>query len=282
MFGIITNNTIVKIHQAFDELDYHINDSLSFDEFQRCAVNSLNHAYDLDDAINVVRMFQYCLKNWNTIETIFQKKLYAWNQIPFEGSSYITYGSDDDSAGVFYVTNGITKNYKNINLCSIAYGEDLYSFENKGGKFWLEFSSYYVKFSAMSSTKMKLFDSYDNCLCNIVLSKNAGIFLEKNKTNFEFFPDENGNISIFDKSYFDSLANDDLVDDDKMIAFLEWDILEKKSDLGVARIVFFEDFTDEEIEILLLIASSTFLLFRRYIKNVEATNAAIANMWIRR
>lgn len=111
---------------------------------------------------------------------------------------------------------------------------------------------------------MKLFDKNDEFLSNIVLSDSYDVFLEKNSSKYEIIinKDENDNtyMAIFDKSYIDSLSDDDYIDNKNMIACIEWDILEKKSDLGVALLTLFEDVND--ITPLLLFAASTFLLYK--------------------
>lgn len=284
---LISKKKILKIHQAFDELGYEKNDNLSIDDFYRQAIFSLNRSKDLEDAINVVRMFQFCYKNWKKIEKIFSKYKYInkRKQIPFEGSSYINYVDEEkDAYGIYYITNGLENKYKNLKLTSINFNDDLYFFENKGSKFYIysDDYDYYIKYSSMSSSKMKLFDSDDNFLGNIVLSEDNAIFLEKNKTNYELVPYDDGTTGIFEKKYYDSLKDDEDIDPDKMIALIEWDILDKKSDLGVASLAVFEDIDINEIELFSLFAASTFLIFKRYISSARSLNyITTSNMWLR-
>lgn len=263
MFGIITGGFIRKVHEIFDELDYHVNEKLSYDDFQNKAVYSLNHSATLEDAKNVIKMFQYCLKEWNKIEKIFEKHLTEWSALQWEGSSLISYLDVPEGAeGSFYITNGINKKFDDITLTGASLDNNIYEFSKKGNKFYFdEESGDYIKYSSMSSTKMKLFNSEDQCMCNIVLSENLGIFLENNKTNYELFEYEDS-IGIYDKKYMDSLKDDDFVDFNKCLGIIDWDILDEKSDLGVTYLSFFED--NIEPNILFLIAASVFLLFKRY------------------
>ena len=60
--------TLKKILPEIFALFNKNNPDSSYDDFQNRAVYSLNHAKDLENAINVVKLFQFCLKEWNKIE----------------------------------------------------------------------------------------------------------------------------------------------------------------------------------------------------------------------
>ena len=66
----ITKKFIEKVHDAFDELNYHETKRLDFESFEKSATKTLTHAKELSDAIDVVLMYQFCLKKWNKIEKI--------------------------------------------------------------------------------------------------------------------------------------------------------------------------------------------------------------------
>ena len=273
MFGIITRGFIEKVHDAFDELEYHVNEDLSFDDFYEKANYALNHAKDLIDAINVVRMIHFCFDEWDKIEKIFTSHLNKWNEYSWEGSSMISYCNDDEAAGVYCITNGISKNYKDIHYGSIAFENEIYMFDHKYGEIRVcKDSSYYLKYSKMSSTKMKLFDGNDDCIANIVLSDKMEIFLERNKTPYEIVL-QDGYIEIFSKEYIDSLADTDIIEREHVLADIEWDILEKDSEQGVARLIIYEDF--EDIDVPILFAASTFLLYKSYMTALKATTTAM-------
>ena len=85
----ITKRFIEKVHVAFDELNYHETKKLDFDAFNKAATNTLTHAKELSDAINTVRIYQFCLKRWNNIERMFNKKLHLFNEFQYEGRALI-------------------------------------------------------------------------------------------------------------------------------------------------------------------------------------------------
>lgn len=273
MFGIITDKFLEKTHEAFDELGYHVSSNPNWEDFRSTAVKTLTHTKDLDDAINCVRMFRFCCDEWDKIEKIFEKASDRWNAIPFEGESLISTVSDEEAQGSYFITNGLTKAEKEVDLLSTSYGTQVYSFENKGGKFFLD--GFRIQYSHMSSTKMKLFDREVNLLCNVVLSKNLGIFLEKNQTNLELAPDDYG-ILIFHKDYFDSVSDDESLDSEEVLAEMDWDILDEKTpDAGVTKLTLYKTLSSDEFYQILCLAASSFLLFRSYNKAQSATNAAI-------
>jgi hypothetical protein len=260
----ITKKFIEKVHDAFDELNYHETKQLDFESFEKAATKTLTHAKELSDAIDVVLMYQFCLKKWNKIEKIFNKKLHIFNNYSYEGNSLVETVSDEDSLGTYYITNGINNKVKDIVIASNSFEEEIFSLGLKNGRFTIfEDGEYYIKYSKMSSVKMKLFDNKNDCLANIVLSENLGVFLENNKTEYELIVYDDF-IGIYDRKYIESLSDTDLIDTEKLLADIEWDILEKKSKLGVAKLNIYN--SDADLEMLLLFATSTFLVFQKYLQ----------------
>lgn len=261
---MITQGFIAKVHDAFDELNYHEKRCLNFDKFEKAAVRTLTHCKDLSDAIDAVRMYQFCLKKWTKIEKMFDRKLSIFNEYDYEGNSLISVVSDDDALGTYYITNGINKKVKDIFVASYSFDEEIFALGFGGGRFTVfDDGNYYIKYSKMSSAKMKLFNHRNDCLCNIVLSKDLGIFLENNLTPYDLVVYEDF-VGIYDRRYIDSLADTDIIDTERLLADIEWDILEKKSDLGVAKLNVYAP--DQDLEMLLFFATSTFLVFQKYMQ----------------
>ena len=274
---MITRNFIEKVHDAFDELNYHETKRLNFDDFEQSAVKTLTHCQDLSDAINAVRMYQFCLKKWNKIERMFDKKLSVFNEYDFEGNSLISVVSDDEALGTYYVTNGINKKVKEVFVASHSFDNEMFALGFGSGSFTVfDDGNYYIKYSKMSSLKMKLFDNRKNCLCNIVLSKNLGIFLENNLTPYDLIVYDDF-VGIYDRQYINSLADTDIIDTDKLLADIEWDILEKNSDLGVAKLNVYAP--DQDLEMLLFFATSTFLIFQKYMDAQKALTYTMMSSW---
>lgn len=285
MFGIISKGFIEKVHDAFDEIEYHIETMPDFMDFSKKILYAISHAEQLVDAINAVRIFQFCVNEWDKIKKIFTNHLSTWKEYRWEGSALLNYCSDDDAIGNYYFTNAIGSDYKLIHCISASIDDEIIEFDYSHGKFKIDDDSkYYIKYSKMSSTKMKLFDYYDECIANIVLSNKFEVFLEKNKTPFEIvLGDEH--IEIYKKDYYDSLDDFDYFDREQMVASIEWDILEKNSKFGVSLLSLYEDVDDDEFEILFLIAISTFLLFKSYMTAMSAASVSLlssANSWHRR
>ncbi len=270
---MITKNFIKTVHEAFDELNYRITKDLNFDNFEKSAIRTLTHCKDLSDSIDAVRMYQFCLKKWNKIEKIFKHKLQQYNQYEYEGNSLISIVSDDESLGTYFITNGINRKIKDIFIASHSFDEEMFALGLTHGKFTVfDDGEYHLKHSNMSSVKMKIFDKKKNCLCNIVLSENLGIFLENNQTPYELVVYDDF-VGIFNRNYFETLADDDIIDTEKMLADIEWDILGKKSELGVAKLNVYS--ADEDLELFLLFATSTFLIFQKYMQSQKTQSFAM-------
>ncbi|MDE7107644.1 MAG: hypothetical protein K2O39_04900 [Clostridiales bacterium] len=276
---MITRGFIEKVHDAFDELNYHESKQLDFDKFGQSAVKVLTHCKELTDAIDAVRMYQFCLKKWSKIERMFKRKLHLFNEYEYEGNSLISIVSDEEALGTYYITNGINRKVKDIFVASHSFDEEMFALGFGNGRFAVyEDGNYYIKYSRMSATKMKLFDNKNNCLCNIVLSQGLGIFLENNVTSYELVVYDEA-VGIYDRSYIDNLGDADDIDTEKLLADIEWDILDKNSNLGVAKLNIYA--SDQDMEMLLLFAASTFLVFQKYMQ-AQKSQYAMMSFWASR
>ncbi len=277
---MITRRFIEKVHDAFDELNYRETQQLDFDKFEQAAVRTLTHCKDLDDAKNAVGMYQFCLKQWDKIEKVFNKKLSVFNEYDYEGNSLISLVSDDDSFGTYYITNGINRKVKEVFVASSSFEEEMFAIDFSKGRFTIfEDGDYYMKYSKLSSVKMKLFDNDDNCLCNIVLSEELEIFLENNLTPYELVIYDHL-VGIYDRDYIQSLNYTDKIDIDRLLAGIEWDIIGKSPDFGLAKLNVFAD--DQDVEMLLFFAASTFLVFQKYLQAQKTQTYAMMSFWASR
>ena len=270
---MITRRFIEKVHYYFDELNFHITTPQTYGEFEYAALNALAHSAELCDAQNVINMAQFCYKHWGRIEKIFEKKLDVFNEYAYEGSDVVSLVSDEEAQGTYFITNGLTKKLKEIYVASESLEDLAFMIGYNNGKFKIfEDGDYYLKYATMSSSKMKLFNKHGNCLCNMVLSNNASIFLENNKTNYELVIYDDF-IGIYERNYIDSLSDEDIIDTENLVADIEWDLINKNSELGVAKLNIYQE--NNNFEMLLAFATSTFLIFQRYMSNQRAVRVAM-------
>lgn len=273
---MITRGFIEKIRCFFDELGIEATNGISYEEFENKAITTLNRSKELEDAKLVIKFYNYCAKKWKKIEKIFSKYISKWQELNFEESSSIETVDDESSEGVYCITNALIKS-KEIFLTSKSFDDEIYSFKFKNGRFMIEDDSdYYLKYSKMNPGTMKLFNKNNNLICNIVLSDTLDIFLEKNLTKYELIiqneDEEDSFIGIFEKSYINSLKDTDFIDFKNMIAAIEWDLLDSKRDVGVARVNLYQNIDD--ISLILYFASSTFLLYKSFNDALKSQNFA--------
>lgn len=281
----MTRNFLIKAHEAFDELGYHpISSNFSLKYIKYAAVNTINHSKTLDDGINAARMYQFVVNNFDKICDKVSRHYDFWSSMKWEGNELISLCSNEEAIGTYFVTNAFDKEYKNISLMSYSFGDGIaYDCSCKHGKFILdEDNEYILRYSKMSSTKMVLLNNNEEKLCVVVLSDNCDIFLENNKTGYEIVLYK-GFIGIYEKSYIDSLHGQK-ADTDKLIGVIEWDILEKDNEYGLARLELYD--SNADLEMFLMFAMSCFLLFRSHMQSIRtsnaATNALILSSWARR
>ena len=272
---MITRAFIEKIRYFFDELGIEATNGISYEEFENKAIKTLNRSKNLEDAKLVIKFYNYCAKKWKKIEKIFSKYISKWQELNFEESSSIETVDDESSEGVYCITNALTKS-KELFLTSKSFDDEIYSFKFKNGRLMIEDDSdYYLKYSHINPGTMKL---NNNLICNIVLSDTFDIFLEKNLTKYELIiqneDEEDAFIGIFEKSYIDSLKDTDFIDFKNMIADIEWDLLDSKRDVGVARVNLYQNIAD--ISLILYFASSTFLLYKSFSDAKKSQNFAMS------
>lgn len=263
---MITKRFVEKIRCYFDELGIDARNGISYEEFEAQFIKTLNRCKDLSDSKLAIVYYKYCSKKWKKIKKIFSKYLDKWQELKFEDASNIETIDDESSEGVYCVTNAFTKS-KEIFLTSKSFNDELYSFNFKHNRFAIEDDGdYYLKYSKMNSGTMKLFNKDDSLLCNIVLSDTFDVFLEKNISDYELVvqkeDSENTFIGVFKKCYIDSLDDTDYIDFKNMVADIEWDLLNSKSDTGIARVNLYQEVDD--ISIILYFAASTFLLYKAF------------------
>jgi|GEM_PF-6745617 len=255
-----------QVHSYFDTLGYHPkSDVIDYDDFIESAVKTMNHTQSLDDAIVITEWIRFVSKKYNKIRSKIRRHYEYWQSIPYQGNKELLLGSDDETEGVYFLTNGFSNDYREIYISGHCFGDsNLYGSKRMGNRFVLDQSDYkyYLRFSKLSSSKMLLCDSYDKMLCEIVL-KDANIILKHNRTDIDIILYEEG-IGIYKNSYLHSL-NGKEPDTNELQAFIEWDALSEKSYLGLTRLELYENDMDKEL--LLLLAMSPLLLFAHYIKH---------------
>ena len=264
---MITNKFINRIRIYFDELGVSAKEGISYDEFKKMFINTLNHCESLEDAKLALLLFKYCCAKWKKIEKIFSKYLDRWKNLVFEDSSKLRTVSDEDTNGVYYLTNVIEKYNSLLVKTGFNQNNEINSFKEKDKKISLDDDyEFYMKISKSDASIMKLFNKKDVLLCNIVLSESYDIFLEKNDTEFELIiqkdEDENTFIGVFRKSYIDSLKDDEKIEFKNMVADIEWDLLDAKSEYGVSKLTIYEDLKD--ITPLFYFAAAPMLLLKSF------------------
>lgn len=258
---MITRKFIETIKIYFDELNYRETKKLDYEKFETAFFKTLSCAKDLEDAIEAIRMFQYCSKHWNKIDKMFKTKLETFNEYDYEGNSIIQVVDEEEAYGTYYVTNAINKKIKEVYAVSQSIDENFLTFDYKGSNFFVyQDGNYYISYSRLSNT-MKLFNKNKKCLCNIVLSEKGGILLKNNHTNFELIKYDDC-IGVYQKEYIDSLHNKDKIDTNSLLADIEWIPYGRKVKYGITQLNVYSE-VDEEI--LLLLSAATFLLFNHYI-----------------
>ena len=95
--------------------------------------------------------------------------------------------------------------------------------------------------------------------------------MKDNKTNFILIPCETG-LAIYDKNYINQL-NGKKIDEDKMLGFILWDLIEENSRCCLARLDIYN--INSDIELFLLLTMSSIILYNSYITSRDTLKFAI-------
>lgn len=264
-----TVDLLLTVHHFFDEIGYNPTSENFDDNKVVCkVVNTINHSKELDDALYIARLYEYYICKRAKFINKYRKYPKFWDTIKYDGRQKVNIVSDKDAVGIYYITNIYGNSYKDVFVTTQSLGNELYEFENRGGCFSLgDEADYYISYAALSSKKMNLFNSENKKVATIVLSEGVGVFLENNKTQYEIELYEAG-MAFFDNEYIHSISGEP--DLEKCKAFVQWDIVDKKGEYGLSRLDFYDE--DADLDLMITIAASCFLLFRAWVKKSERSS----------
>ena len=272
---MITKNFVEAVRGSFDLLGIEAYQGIEYDEFQNLAIKKFNRSDSLKDACDIAFATRFCIQNWGKIENLFQNHLNKWQEWDYNKKNSAKSLPDEEACGIYYITNAFERKEKDICLTSISYDDELIACRRTNNKYFLfEDGDYHIKLSAWDSRIMKLYSNDDERLCNIVLSESWDVFLEKNNSPYELIIDEEDgstSIAVFEKEYIDSLGRNDYIDYDKMVALIDWDLIDKKGYRAVSKVYLYDDV---DAEMIFYFAMSPFLLVRAHNKSEDIIMAS--------
>lgn len=259
---MITRQFIEDIHGIFDELNYQETNNLDFDDFMSNALDTLDRCETIEDAKTVLSMIDFCLERWNGIEQLFKNALDKYNEYVFEGTTTISLIGEEESCGIYYVTNFLDES-NDIQVFGASLDYEPIYISCRNDCFSLDESEQYrLSFAQRASDMMKIFDKDGNCICNIVYDGEC--FSSTNNSSSLEILDNGEAIFLIDREYLNGLGEDEEIDSEKIFAKINWDIIDEKRKKGISQIALY---IDKDFELILLFSVVPFLLFRKYINN---------------
>ena len=275
---MITKSFMKKVCIAFSILDYQVKNKVNLNEFEKTADKRLSRCKELADAKEVVTQSRFCYKHWEKIEKIFSnpKTLNYFQRLECDDGDGIYQLNDEEASGTYWITNGLTGSLKDIAIASVAFDDETFFVNTKTKKYKIfEDGEFYISNSSWSSGKMKLFDKYNNHVCDIVTTKSHNIFLKNNKSNY-YIPKCFVDTLIFERKYVETLKSEEDVETNKVFASVEWDLIKSGKYYSVAKLQIYETIDEEnDLELFLFFAISTFLTYINKSKDEEAAMAYI-------
>ena len=248
------------VHIYFDELGYHFNmEDFDYEVFFKKAINTINHTKDLDDTVQALESLQFIDMNISAFIKKAYKHLDYWNSIKWsKKSSFDLYKNDEEVSGTYFISDAWFGKIKEFSVSSVNIDEPLLDIQYENGRYscYGSDSIFYLRDSKTSLSKMVIEDKDGNKRLVILLNKDFTISFENNSLPF---------VAKCDANLIWLLKNTD--DIKESTASIEWNMLNKKNRFGVSRLELYEDISDDEIELLILLATSCLLLFHNHIKD---------------
>ncbi len=266
-----TKRLLNDANTVFQMLGYKYSfgdDELS--SFLKTGFDVLNHIDNFENATKAIRYIQFALDNYSKIEKAIRRHPDYWDEAQ-RSKRYKKFPrqSDDDVAGIFYITNAINNG---VYLSGAALKADVCGIEGsirmdwKGGFCFHagedDAPEYYLRFSRLDSTKMWLLDKNKDKIGKISFGDDLEMIIEKNKTDYCVQTDiDKLVVGVYKKDKVGLLKGED--DDlDNASAMIIWDaVYEDEKDLSSLAQLFVTD-DEDDAELFVMIATSCILLFQ--------------------
>lgn len=273
-----TANLLFRTKYFFDEIDYHPSSSqLNIEDIMSKILFTINHTKAFNDTKNFMSLLIEFLRNMDKINKKIKKYPDFWDSIEYSGKELINIVNDEEAIGTYFITNVFPSDEKSIMVSSESLENEAIFASFTGGYFGLcEDANYYLHYSKLSSNKMIIADKNKCNVATIVLNDALGITFDSNKTKYELKTYDIG-IAIFEKDYIDSLKNKEPDLDKHCKGFIQWDIIDKKGDCGFSRLEVYDCDGEANLELMIMLATSCFLLFKSHL-NSRRGNAALSGV----
>ncbi len=234
----------------FSELGYRFDiNHCSYEKFVEKGLDTLNKCKDFDSASSTVEMFHYLDSHFIKLIKSLYKNSQLWKETQYRGREIVELVEDKkENKSVFYLTDGLFKDFKNVCVCNVEYGKNPYLLVKDSSKIHFddEDYKYYLSFASLNETQINLFDKDDELILKINLNRHYKFSVKSNKTKF-----------IFEES---GLHHISIKENEKKIASIEWNSVGKTKASGLSQLILFDTIEDDELEFLFLVACSPFLL----------------------
>ncbi|MCI7058554.1 MAG: hypothetical protein MR979_05750 [Mollicutes bacterium] len=271
-----TMTYLEQVNDAFTQLGYCPTSlNFSFEEIKDATIKTLNHTKRLDDGVNVIRKYQFLSKEFEKACTKINKHYDYWKKRRYKWKKSIETVSDEETEGVYFVTNELEYNWKKLCVCSHSFGDNCYVDINyRNSCFGLDDSksNYLLRFSKINSKKMVILDRTGEKKCTVTMEC-QGICLQKNSLCYEIESTLDG-LWIYKKNYLNSLSDFEKPKIKNACALIQWDVTDIKNNLGLARLELYD--SNSDLELFLLFAASCLLLYRSEYKGDTALSLFLA------
>ena len=278
---MITKGFIAEVRERLNELDIKADTPITHDDLFNLTVGLLNQVVTMNSVRSVLEAYHWCDKKWNKIEKIFAKHFDKWKELDLEITT-IEKGNKKEQGGVWHINN-IMLPKRGIMLSSTDFENKYIPFVKTKGKYTFDGMDTSIKGAVFSSSVMKVFDKNNKHICNIQLTGDNELSeITNNDTNIEIVcldvkEEDSQYICAFWKDYADKAKQKDDYDLNKAVAYITWDMLDGKTDLAFATIIFCQEVEGTELEVIALAAAASFQIFTRKM-NTAIGMAAMAMM----
>lgn len=115
----IDTKTIKQVHDIFETLGYKVDKYIDYETFVIKVFNIFARAKNINEAIKIAIIIDFCNKNWVIIDEILKNHLDKFNKIPYKKNLNIKKVSKKSAIGRYYFTNFLLPDLGTITMTNV-------------------------------------------------------------------------------------------------------------------------------------------------------------------
>ena len=267
----VSKRFIQAVHNILGEFGYEDTDNLDFELIRYNAIDLLNHTRNLNDAVEVCRMFWFLLRYRKEVQTIFLRQSIMYKAMEFDHLKIIKRCPSKEAYGVYFISNAMTLSPDELLLSSASFYDRAIRFgrRNDGAYTVTDDGDYYMKLSQNSVLEAEIYSAETGePVCKVVADEDFNFRLKNNRSGYYMVTDDDY-IGFYDMDYIEYLREGEIIDTDRLVADMEWGVADDCEEYSTVNRLSLFDVGDDASELIFLLSAAVNLIYRRYMKSLN-------------